>query len=115
MNAQLIVAQLISALSHLLFIFSTGTQTFRIIGVSPIGSSLLLEVPLSGPTPKRVLTARLTPCMEKKNLTQARSGRELVLRLLGTLISEQEYRLLQEGLVLAGFSSPNNEKEVQST
>ena len=75
--------------------------------MSPFGSALLLEVPLSRSPPKRVLTDRLDPCMEKKNLTRARNERELILKLMDAVNSEGEYRYLQEELVLVESELPH--------
>jgi hypothetical protein len=107
-NHRVIHGSTLVALSCLLVFFSIGTQTSRLIGVSPGGSAVRLEVPLAIASPKRVLTDRLQPSMEKKNLT-ARKHRELILQLLDAVNSEAEYLYLQRRLVpleaeLAGFS-----------
>lgn len=86
--------------------------------MSPHGSPLRLEVPLSSAPAKRVLTGRLNPCMEKTNQTQAERSRELLLKLLDAVNGKEEYRYLQEQLALVRAalvgSFLNNEKEVQT-
>lgn len=96
-----------------------GTTTARIIGVSPHGSPLRLEVPLSIAPAKRVLTGRRIPCMEKTNHMQAVKSHELLLKLLDAVNSEEEHRYLRDQLALVeallGGAFPKNQKEVQTT